>query len=91
MRNRDNIRHYERNEVLGVRVVDAEETGKNIRKLITDSGIRVIELREMLNLTTCNAIYKWMNGTVMPSVDNLVLLTEILDVSIDDIIKVKYV
>ena len=33
-----------------------------------------------------NAIYKWQNGTALPTVDNLIALAALLHVRIDDIL-----
>jgi len=32
------------------------------------------------------AIYKWQNGTALPTVDNLIVLAALLNVRIDDIL-----
>ena len=32
------------------------------------------------------AIYKWQNGTALPTVDNLIVLAALFDVLIDDIL-----
>ena len=37
---------------------------------------------------TPQAIYKWIHGTSMPTIDNLVILAAIFDVTMDDIVVV---
>ena len=34
------------------------------------------------------AIYKWFRGTAMPTIDNLVILAAMLDVTLDEIVVV---
>ena len=52
----------------------------------------VLSVREMQNIfgfTTPQAIYKWQHGTAMPTIDNLVVLAAVLDVTIDEILVVQ--
>ncbi len=61
-------------------------TGKNIARLREAAGLSVKDLQEVFGFTTPQAIYKWQHGTAMPTIDNLVVLAAVLDVSIDEII-----
>lgn len=69
--------------------INVEETGMKIDILIHDSEYSVRDISELLGLGTPQAIYKWMNGTYLPSLDHLVALAGILDVSIDDILVIE--
>ncbi|MCR4861730.1 MAG: helix-turn-helix domain-containing protein, partial [Ruminococcus sp.] len=40
----------------------------------------------VFGFNTPQAIFKWMRGDAMPSIDNIVILAHILDVPIDEII-----
>jgi hypothetical protein len=42
--------------------------------------------RRRLAFNSPQAIYKWQNGTALPSVDNLVCLAALLRVRMDDIL-----
>ncbi len=66
--------------------IDMAATGKNIAKLRKDAGLSVKDLQIVFGFTTPQAIYKWQHGTAMPTIDNLVVLSMIFDVHIDDII-----
>lgn len=70
-------------------VVDLNRTGQNICFLREQSGISVKELQELLGFATPQAIYKWQHGDSLPTVDNLVALSVIFDVPIDDILAVS--
>ena len=70
-------------------VVDLNRTGQNICILRAQSGISVKELQELLGFATPQAIYKWQHGDSLPTVDNLVALSVIFDVPIDDILAVS--
>lgn len=67
-------------------VIDTIATGNNIKRLREKSGIPVKELQGILGFSTPQAIYKWQCGDSMPTVDNLLFLSNIFGVSMDEII-----
>ena len=69
--------------------VDLNKTGQNICILRKQSGISVKELQELLGFATPQAIYKWQHGDSLPTVDNLVALSVIFAVPIDEIVAVN--
>ena len=52
-------------------------------KLRKAAGLSVREMQNIFGFTTPQAIYKWQHGTAMPTIDNLVVLAAVLDVTID--------
>ena len=66
--------------------IDMVETGKNIERLRKLAGISVRDLQNVFGFGTPQAIYKWQHGTAMPTIDNLVVLADVLQVRIDDIL-----
>ena len=40
----------------------------------------------LFGFSTLLAIYKWQNGSALPTVDNLLVLSAVLQVSIDEIL-----
>jgi transcriptional regulator with XRE-family HTH domain len=66
--------------------IDMIATGANIRALIKAKGLKVADVQTVFGFNTPQAIFKWMRGDAMPSIDNIVILAHILDVSIDEII-----
>ena len=69
--------------------IDMQKTGDNIARLRADAGITVRQLQDMFGFSTPQAIYKWQHGTALPTVDNLVALSTILGVKIEDILAVN--
>lgn len=69
--------------------IDVIATGKRINELRIAKGIRVSELSEMLGITVASC-YKWINGKGLPSIDNIVRLSGILDISLDKLIVTNY-
>lgn len=66
--------------------INMTATGSNIKTLIKAKGIKVTELQNILGFNTPQSIFKWMRGESIPSIDNLVILAHILNVTIDEII-----
>lgn len=71
-------------------IVDAEATGMRLRELFVDAGMSVRDVQSVFGFTTPQAIYKWIHGKCLPSIDNLVVLSEILDVPMNEIVVVRY-
>ena len=69
--------------------IDMVATGKNIERLRKNAGISVRDLQDVFGIGTPQSIYKWQHGTAMPTIDNLVVLADVLQVRIDDILVVE--
>ena len=69
-------------------IIDMVATGKNIERLRKNAGISVKDLQNVFGFGTPQAIYKWQHGTAMPTIDNLVVLADVLQVRIDDFLVV---
>lgn len=67
-------------------IINMEQTGENIRKLRQKCNLSVSQLQRMLGLTSPQSIYKWQRGEALPNVDNLVVLSEIFGVTMEDIL-----
>ena len=61
-------------------------TGMNITRLRKSAGLSVRDLADILGFATPQAVYKWQNGVAMPTLDNLVVLAAIFNVTMDQII-----
>ena len=55
-------------------LVNAVETGKNIKRLREEKGITVKELQKIFGFDTPQAIYRWQRGEILPCLDNLLVL-----------------
>lgn len=67
-------------------VVNMQRTGERICMLREQRGLSVRQLQRLLGFATPQAIYKWQHGETLPTIDNLVALSAILNVSIEDIL-----
>lgn len=73
---------------MNIPTVNLKKTGLNIKKLRAQAGMSVSVLQDALGFSTPQAIYKWQRGDALPTVDNLVILSSVLHVKIDDILVV---
>ena len=69
--------------------VDMAATGMNIRNLRMAAGLSVRDLQGIMGFTTPQAIYKWQRGSTLPTIDNLIVLSVVFDVPMDDIVAWK--
>lgn len=67
-------------------VVNMRRTGERITLLREQKGFTVRQLQRLLGFATPQAIYKWQHGETLPTIDNLVALSAILDVPIEEIL-----
>ena len=67
-------------------MIDMNKTGENICALRVQRGLSVRKLQAKMGFATPQAIYKWQHGTALPSVDNLVALSAIFQVSVEEIL-----
>ena len=74
--------------MMRVPYINTVATGENINRMRIEAGFSVREMQEVFGFTTPQAIYKWIHGTAMPSIDNLVILAAVLGVTMDEIIVV---
>ena len=54
-----------------------------------EAGLSVRELQDIFGFATPQAIYKWQHGAALPTIDNLIVLSTIFKVSMEEIIIVE--
>ena len=69
-------------------IIDLSATGANIRRLRTERRITVAEIQLFLELESSRVIFKWQQGKCLPGVENLLGLSVLFRVSINDILKI---
>ena len=50
----------------------------------------VKDIQKIFGFATPQAVYKWIHGKSLPSIDNLLILANVFDVNIEDILSVDY-
>ena len=66
--------------------INMRKTGEHLRQLFNDHGYTVRDIQEALCIGSNQAIYSWLVGRTLPSLDNLVALSILLEISIDEIL-----
>ena len=69
-----------------VPVIDLKATGQNIELLRKSAGVSVRDIQDVMGFANPQAVYKWQKGVCLPTIDNLVILAAVLDVTIDEIL-----
>lgn len=77
--------------MIQIPTIDMVKTGQNITQLRKEKGLSVKDIQNIFGFSTPQAIYKWQQGTALPSVDNLVVLAVIFQVQVDDILVINIV
>ena len=72
--------------MIAIPTINMAATGLNITRLRKSAGLSVRDLADILGFATPQAVYKWQNGVAMPTLDNLVVLAAIFNVTMDQII-----
>ena len=67
-------------------VIDMTATGMNITRLRKNAGMTVRDLQAIFGFATPQAIYKWQRGEAMPTLDNMIVLAAIFNVTVEDIL-----
>ena len=71
---------------MNIPFVNTVATGQNIDRLRIAAGLSVKDMQMVFGFATPQAIYKWLHGAALPTIDNLVILAALLEVTIDDIV-----
>ncbi|MCQ2610256.1 MAG: helix-turn-helix domain-containing protein [Treponema sp.] len=72
-------------------VVNLPETGIKIKTLMKQSGVSARQLQELMDFPYIQTVYNWTRGLNLPTIDNLVVLSQIFGVSINEIVVTDYV
>ena len=70
-------------------VIDLTATGAHLKELLEKRGVTVQDIQEAMGLASPQAVYRWLRGSNMPSVDNLYALSRFLDVPMNNVIVEK--
>ncbi len=66
--------------------INPEKTGQNIVTLMRFRGLRVKDIQEACGFEKPQAIYKWIHGDSIPSIDNLLVLAKLFSTNVEGIL-----
>ena len=67
-------------------IIDMEKTGNNLRKYAYENGYSVKDIQQYLGLSCPQPVYRWFKGAILPSVDNLLRLSELFHVHMEKLL-----
>lgn len=62
------------------------ETGKRIKQLLSEQNYTICEIQGAFGFENPQAIYKWIAGKSLPSLDNFIILSRLLHTNIENIL-----
>lgn len=66
--------------------IQQRETGQRIRELMRENGYSIRDVQEAMGFENPQAVYKWTSGKSLPSLDNLLILSKLLNTSMENIL-----
>ena len=70
-------------------MIDQEETGRNILDLMHRQGLKVRDIQEACGFEQPQAVYKWIHGQSLPSIDNLLILAKLFGSTVEGILAIS--
>lgn len=71
------------------RDLDMLKSGQTMKAAIQSKGYTVRDIQKIMQLECPNSIYRWYRGMVLPSVNNLYVLSKVLGVHMEDLLVEK--
>ncbi len=66
--------------------IDVDATAKRLDELRIERNLSIKDIQNHFNFYTPQAVYKWMNGQALPTIDNLVILADLFKVTVDEML-----
>ena len=63
--------------------IDKKETGKQIRRIMEETGYTCKDIQNYLSLSCVQTVYRWLDGTNLPTLDNLYALSKLMGKPLD--------
>lgn len=69
--------------------IDMERTGIRMKNMLSNAGYTPNMIKDFLHLSCVQPIYRWYKGRILPSVDHLLMLSELLGVHMEELLVKK--
>lgn len=67
-------------------VIDKKRTAERINFFMRCNRIKPTDIQKYLGLACVQTVYRWLDGTNIPSIDNLYALSQLFGVMVDDML-----
>jgi len=64
-------------------IIDKKATGNRIKRIMDCQNISVKELKDYLGLSCVQSVYHWLDGTCLPTLDNLYAMSQLFGITVD--------
>lgn len=69
--------------------INVDATGKQLKSIRKEHNFSVQDIQHQIGLISAQAIYKWERGQALPSLDNIVILAKLYEVTLDDLLVIE--
>ena len=69
--------------------IDMQRTGRRLKYILESAGYTPRIIQDYLHLSCVQPIYRWYKGFILPTVDHLFMLSELLNVHMEDLLVKK--
>lgn len=69
--------------------IDMQKTGKKLKHMLESAGYTPRMIQDYLHLSCVQPIYRWYKGLILPSVDHLFKLSQLLGVHMEEFLAKK--
>ena len=76
---------------MSLKVINVEATCSNLKRLCKEKNVTPKQIADTMGFTTVAAVYKWFSGKNIPSIDSLVVISYMLDCTLEEILVVDQV
>ncbi len=66
--------------------IDAVKTGRHLERCIRSAGMSVAQIQKTLMLRYPQSVYRWFKGEILPSVNNLYMLSKLLGMHMENLL-----
>ena len=66
--------------------INIRKTGIRLKHLAKCKGYSVKDIQDYLGLSCPQSIYRWYKGLILPSIDNLLRLSELYDMHMEELL-----
>ncbi len=67
-------------------VIDTKKTGQKIQSLCRSRNISVKDIQKYLGISAFQSVYDWFHGKNLPSLDNMLALSRLLGVGMEELV-----
>ena len=67
-------------------LIRPKETGIRLRHLLDEHGYTVKDVQQVCGFESPQAVYKWLSGKSIPSIENLLILSVMLHTNVESIL-----